>query len=220
MHNDILTIGKLTVHGYGLMIAIGILAAVAVAMLRAKKREMDQEPILDIVLIAMIGGFLGSKILYIIVEWKSFIKDPIKFLGGGGFIYQDQRFAGAECFFVRRLTVFDQGIDASTAKFSDLPFAGFRYLGRGINKPVMLIKIVKFIRQRSLRILLFGIGHKQFREEIFDIVDQARAGLVRAEKSAELVICVKYHSTVVNAVTKDKDKSVGIGQNLFCLEFQ
>ena len=86
MHNDILTIGKLTVHGYGLMIAIGILAAVAVAMLRAKKREMDQEPILDIVLIAMIGGFLGSKILYIIVEWKSFIKDPIKFLGGGGFV--------------------------------------------------------------------------------------------------------------------------------------
>ena len=86
MHNDILTIGKLTIHGYGLMIAIGILAAVFVAMYRAKRREMDQEPILDIVLIAMIGGFLGSKILYIIVEWKEFIKDPKHFLGGGGFV--------------------------------------------------------------------------------------------------------------------------------------
>ena len=86
MHNDILTIGKLTIHGYGLMIAIGILAAVFVAMYRAKRREMDQEPILDIVLIAMIGGFLGSKILYIIVEWKEFIKNPMHFLGGGGFV--------------------------------------------------------------------------------------------------------------------------------------
>lgn len=86
MHNDILTIGKLTIHGYGLMIAIGILAAVFVAMYRAKRRDMDQEPILDIVLIAMIGGFLGSKILYVIVEWKEFIKNPVRFLGGGGFV--------------------------------------------------------------------------------------------------------------------------------------
>ena len=88
MHNEILKIGKLTVHGYGLMIAIGILAAVAISIWRAKKKKMDPEPILDIVLIAMIGGFLGGKILYLIVDWKNFIasEDKMKYLGGSGFV--------------------------------------------------------------------------------------------------------------------------------------
>ena len=88
MHNEILKIGKFTIHGYGLMIAIGILVAVCISIWRAKKKKMDPEPILDIVLIAMIGGFLGGKILYLIVDWKNFIAstDKMKYLGGSGFV--------------------------------------------------------------------------------------------------------------------------------------
>ena len=88
MHNEILKIGKFTIHGYGLMIAIGILVAVGISIWRAKKKKMDPEPILDIVLIAMIGGFLGGKILYLIVDWKNFIAstDKMKYLGGSGFV--------------------------------------------------------------------------------------------------------------------------------------
>lgn len=86
MHNDIFTIGKFTIHGYGLMIAIGVIVAVLVAIYRAKKAGIDPEVILDLVLIGLICGFGGGKILYLIVEWKDFIKSPMTYLGGGGFV--------------------------------------------------------------------------------------------------------------------------------------
>ena len=72
MLKDIITIGGLTVHGYGLMIAIGFMLAVFVAMHRAKGYGLNQESIIDIALIAIICGFLGAKLLYIIVEFKDF----------------------------------------------------------------------------------------------------------------------------------------------------
>ena len=86
MYNDLFHIGKLTIHGYGTMIAIGVLIAVTIAILRCKKRGLDPEPILDIVLIGLIGGFVGGKLLFIIVEWKNFIHSPMTYLGGSGFV--------------------------------------------------------------------------------------------------------------------------------------
>lgn len=86
MHNDIFTIGKFTIHGYGLMIAFGVIVAVLVAIYRAKKAGIDPEVVLDLVLIGLICGFGGGKILYLIVEWKDFIKSPMNYLGGGGFV--------------------------------------------------------------------------------------------------------------------------------------
>ena len=46
MYNDLLTIGPLTIHGYGLMTAIGIIAAYFSAEYRAKKKGLQPERIL------------------------------------------------------------------------------------------------------------------------------------------------------------------------------
>ena len=91
MHNDLFHIGKITIHGYGTMIAIGVLAAIAVAIWRCKKKDINPEPVLDLVLIGLIGGFAGGKLLFIIVEilsngWSSFIQNPKAYLGGSGFV--------------------------------------------------------------------------------------------------------------------------------------
>ena len=66
MHNEIITIGPVTVYGYGLMIAIGILAAYFVGEMRAKKRGLSIDMIFSLVIWCVISGFLGSKILYTI----------------------------------------------------------------------------------------------------------------------------------------------------------
>lgn len=86
MHNEIITIGKITIYGYGLMIGIGFLVAVLVGMYRAKKKEMSQEAILDIAIYCILAGFLGGKLLYVIVEWKDFVADPWSVLGSSGFV--------------------------------------------------------------------------------------------------------------------------------------
>ena len=50
MKNELLTIGPFTVYGYGLMIAIGILAAYLTGEYRAKKKKMDYNQVFYIVL--------------------------------------------------------------------------------------------------------------------------------------------------------------------------
>ena len=76
MKNELLTIGPFTVYGYGLMIALGILAAYITAEYRARKYKLEDEHVLYLVIWCVIGGFACAKLLFWITEWKSFAADP------------------------------------------------------------------------------------------------------------------------------------------------
>lgn len=86
MKNDLFSIGNFTIHGYGLMIAIGFLLCVIMGMYRAKKLKLSSEAILDIALIGLVAGFIGAKLLYIIVEFPDFLEDPLRVIGSEGFV--------------------------------------------------------------------------------------------------------------------------------------
>lgn len=86
MYNDILSIGPFTVHGYGLMIAIGILMALFVGEKRAKNRNLSGDEIYNLTFVCAVFGFLGAKLLFCIIEWKNFIKDPWSILSSNGFV--------------------------------------------------------------------------------------------------------------------------------------
>lgn len=86
MYNDWFTIFGVTVHGYGVMIALGFLAAFLLSSLRAKGRGLSTDIITDLVLICLICGFAGGKLLYIIVEFDRFLQDPLQVLGSSGFV--------------------------------------------------------------------------------------------------------------------------------------
>lgn len=94
MKNDLFSIGPLTIHGYGLMIAVGILACIFMGMQRAKKKNLSDESVLDIAIVSVLCGFIGSKILFVIVEFDSFLKDPLKVLGSEGFVVYGGIIAG------------------------------------------------------------------------------------------------------------------------------
>lgn len=90
MYNDLFSIGPFTVHTYGLMIAIGIIAAYVVAERRAKKQGLDSEKIFDLVIWCLIFGFAGSKILYCLTILPQILKDPmiiIRNFGDGWVVY-------------------------------------------------------------------------------------------------------------------------------------
>ena len=86
MYNDLFSIGPITVHSYGLMIGIGVLVALLVGDYRAKKRGLNGDLLYTMTLATVVIGFLCAKVLYIIMEWSTFIKDPISFLSGNGFV--------------------------------------------------------------------------------------------------------------------------------------
>ena len=75
MFNDIV-IGPITIHMYGVMIAAGFLAALLMTLRRGKKRGYDEDLIWGIFFCAIIGGMLGTRILYYIVEIPEIMKDP------------------------------------------------------------------------------------------------------------------------------------------------
>lgn len=75
-NNEILHIGPLTVYGYGLMIAIGVLVAYSVGEYRAKKQGLDVDELFWITIWCLIGGVLGAKLLFILVEIKAIIENP------------------------------------------------------------------------------------------------------------------------------------------------
>lgn len=76
MKNELLTIGPFTVYGYGLMIAIGIVAGCLSAEYRAGKQGLDSDEIFPMILWCLLGGFLAAKLLFWITEWRSIIEDP------------------------------------------------------------------------------------------------------------------------------------------------
>lgn len=86
MKNELLQIGPLTVYGYGFMIAMGVLAAWAVAEYRARRLHLESEHIFYLVIWCAVGGFACAKILFWITNWKEFLKDPGQLIGSDGFV--------------------------------------------------------------------------------------------------------------------------------------
>ena len=79
MRTGLFEIGPYTVYGYGLMIAIGVIAAFWVAMYREKKWKIGDDKVFYLGIWCLIGGMIGAKLLYWIVEFPSLIADPSRF---------------------------------------------------------------------------------------------------------------------------------------------
>lgn len=94
MYNNLLTLGPVTIHGYGLMIAIGILCALFVAGKRAKNRALNSDFVFNLGMVAIVAGFAGAKLLYCIIEYKAFLSNPLNTLSGGGFVVYGGLIAG------------------------------------------------------------------------------------------------------------------------------
>lgn len=94
MYNDLFTIGPFTAHVYGLLIAIGIFTALFTGEHRAKKRHMDAEVLWSMTFMCVLFGFLGAKLLFCIVKWKSFLENPASTLTGSGFVVYGGILAG------------------------------------------------------------------------------------------------------------------------------
>lgn len=86
MYNDLFSIGPVTIHGYGLMIGIGIVLAFIAGTYLAKKKGINADELFNLTTISVIGGFACAKVLFCIVEWDSFVKNPLGTLGSSGFV--------------------------------------------------------------------------------------------------------------------------------------
>lgn len=90
MHPILFKLGFITVYSYGLMIAIGIISAVLLSSYRAKKLGMSTDAITDLGIYGVVGGFIGAKLLFWIIEFPNIIQNPnyiVETLGTGFVVY-------------------------------------------------------------------------------------------------------------------------------------
>ncbi len=86
MCHDIITLGPVTVQGYGLMIGLGVIAALIMGDYRAKRRGLDSDAIYGMTIFAVVLGFAAAKVLFILTQWEYFVQDPLHFISGAGFV--------------------------------------------------------------------------------------------------------------------------------------
>ena len=75
-----LSIGPLTAHYYGLIIAIGLILAVTYACKRSKEFGLTEDHILDGVLWVTPFAFLCARAYYVAFSWEYYADDPISVL--------------------------------------------------------------------------------------------------------------------------------------------
>lgn len=68
--NDELVLGPLHFRYYGLCIALGVLAAVAIGRRRLAARGGDPEDITTIALVAVPAGLIGARLYHVITDWS------------------------------------------------------------------------------------------------------------------------------------------------------
>ena len=82
-------LGPLTIRWYGILVALGFLAAFVFCLKRARERNMSPDRVSDLLLWVMVGGIAGARLSYVFYEWRQFISDPWEILrvDHGGLVF-------------------------------------------------------------------------------------------------------------------------------------
>jgi phosphatidylglycerol---prolipoprotein diacylglyceryl transferase len=77
MHPDLFSIGPLTLHTYGLLIAIGFITGLIIAIRTGKRHGIDSQRIMDISFLLIISGIIGSRIAYVLMNISYYMTNPL-----------------------------------------------------------------------------------------------------------------------------------------------
>lgn len=89
MFPELFSIGPLTLHTYGLFVAIGLVAGIIVASRIGRSQGIDFQKVLDMGLIIIITGIIGSRLAYVLMNFSYYMKNPIDIikLWNGGLVF-------------------------------------------------------------------------------------------------------------------------------------
>jgi len=82
-------IGPLTIHTYGVMVALGMGVGLVVLYRLAQKDRLDGEKVLSLALWLILGGFIGARLAHVVLSPDQFLARPwrIFFIWEGGLAF-------------------------------------------------------------------------------------------------------------------------------------
>lgn len=81
--------GGIKIHSYGVMVAVGFLAALAWIRYRAPKENLPPAKMLDLAFLMMVAAIVGSRLVFVMVEWRHYLAHPLDFfkIWQGGLVF-------------------------------------------------------------------------------------------------------------------------------------
>ena len=89
MHPVLFQLGSLTIHSYGMLIALGFFLALGVAKWLGKKSGLDTGRLIDLGFWVLFIGFAASRVLFIFTRLDYFMSNPMAMFRfwEGGFVF-------------------------------------------------------------------------------------------------------------------------------------
>lgn len=89
MRSILCELGPLTIRWYGVMMALGFLAALGNWMVLGRRRDRDAQYCADLMFWIMVSGILGARLAYVLEHWGDYAAAPLSIfrLDEGGLIF-------------------------------------------------------------------------------------------------------------------------------------
>lgn len=88
MYPDLFKIGPITIHSFGVMAMLGFLIPTLILRKEFRRLSIDPDLANNIAVGAIIGGFLGARLYFIIEHWGDFLRDPAGMIfSGAGLVW-------------------------------------------------------------------------------------------------------------------------------------
>lgn len=84
------SVGPLTLHSYGVLLALAFVAGLYVAARQSRRAGLDADKVTDLAVYVLIAGLLGAKLALLIVEWNYYsrnLSELFSLLQSGGVFY-------------------------------------------------------------------------------------------------------------------------------------
>ena len=112
-------VGPVTLAWHGMTIAIGILLGTAVAVRYARSRSLDTERVQALVMVLVVAGVVGSRVLYLLQHDPAGLFEPAEWLNSRGYSFYGALIAApaAVAVYLRRKELSLTYLDALAAGF-------------------------------------------------------------------------------------------------------
>lgn len=89
MHPILVKSGFLTVYSYGVMVAIGFVISAMLIYRRAEKFGLNKDKCIDLVILVLIAGIAGARLLYVLLNLAFYRANPLEIimLSKGGLVW-------------------------------------------------------------------------------------------------------------------------------------
>ncbi|OQX81244.1 MAG: prolipoprotein diacylglyceryl transferase [Candidatus Omnitrophica bacterium 4484_70.1] len=88
MHPVLFRVGSFTIYTYGVFVFLAISVGYFFLLSQARKERVDEKILSEIVFWSIVFGFAGARLVYILVEFRSFLRHPFELIfSRGGFVF-------------------------------------------------------------------------------------------------------------------------------------